>query len=132
MASDKYPFIKFMPGTFLSIPIEDHSLDAIINSYAFHHLTDDEKKEAVKLFKNKLQKDGLVIIADTMYESEIAKENILNDVKSSGYSSLLHDLETEFYTTHKILKNIFEHEGFKVSFLQMNKFVWILTAKLEY
>ncbi|MDD6770606.1 MAG: methyltransferase domain-containing protein [Inconstantimicrobium porci] len=121
-----------MPGTFLSIPIEDHSLDAIINSYAFHHLTDDEKKEAVKLFKNKLQKDGLVIIADTMYESEIAKENILNDVKSSGYSSLLHDLETEFYTTHKILKNIFEHEGFKVSFLQMNKFVWILTAKLEY
>ncbi|WP_338157051.1 methyltransferase domain-containing protein [Inconstantimicrobium porci] len=124
--------MKFMPGTFLSIPIEDHSLDAIINSYAFHHLTDDEKKEAVKLFKNKLQKDGLVIIADTMYESEIAKENILNDVKSSGYSSLLHDLETEFYTTHKILKNIFEHEGFKVSFLQMNKFVWILTAKLEY
>lgn len=132
IASDKYPFIKFMPGTFLSIPIEDHSLDAIINSYAFHHLTDDEKKEAVKLFKNKLQKDGLVVIADTMYESEIAKENILNDVKSSGYSSLLHDLETEFYTTHKILKNIFEHEGFKVSFLQMNKFVWILTAKLEY
>lgn len=132
IASDKYPFIKFMPGTFLSLPIEDHSLDAIIISYAFHHLTDDEKEEAVKLFKNKLQKDGLVVIADTMYESDIAKGNIIKDVKSSGYSSLLHDLETEFYTTHKVLKDIFEHEDFKVSFLQMNKFVWILTAKLNY
>ncbi|MGN0144605.1 MAG: class I SAM-dependent methyltransferase [Clostridium sp.] len=131
IASGKYPFIKFLPGTFLSLPIDNkNSIDAIITSYAFHHLTDEEKEEAVKLFKSKLQKDGVVVIADTMYESEKAKLSILKDVEDSGYSNLLHDLQTEFYSTHKTLKDIFEKEGFKVSFLQMNKFVWILTAKL--
>ena len=131
IASEKYPFIKFLPGTFLSLPIEDNSLDAIINSYAFHNLTNSEKIEAVKLFKNKLGKDGVVVITDTMYESESAKESILKDVQAAGHSSLLHDLESKDYSTHKELKDIFENEGFKVSLLQMNKFVWILTAKLN-
>lgn len=131
IASEKYPFIKFLPGTFLSLPIDqENSVDAIISSYAFHHLTDEEKKDAVKLFKDKLQKDGVVVIADTMYESEKEKLATFKDVEDSGRSSLLHDLQTEFYTNHKFLKSIFEAEGFKVSFLQMNKFVWILTAKL--
>ncbi|WP_431732577.1 hypothetical protein [Clostridium carnis] len=43
----------------------NHSIDSIISSYAFHHLTDDEKYNAVKLFKEKLKSDGNVIIADT-------------------------------------------------------------------
>ncbi len=131
IASEKYPDIKFIPGTFLSLPIENNSIDAIISSYAFHHLTDDEKEEAVILFKNKLKKDGVMVIADTMYESEESKKNILKDAETSHCLSLLHDLETEFYSTHEVLKDIFEKEDFKVSFLQMNKYVWILTAKLN-
>ncbi|KQB79529.1 cysteine synthase A [Clostridium butyricum] len=131
IASEKYPDIKFIPGTFLSLPIENNSIDAIISSYAFHHLTDDEKEEAVILFKNKLKKDGVIVIADTMYESEESKKNILKDAETSHCLSLLHDLETEFYSTHEVLKEIFEKEDFKVSFLQMNKYVWILTAKLN-
>ena len=127
IASEKYPDIKFIPGTFLSLPIENN----IISSYAFHHLTDDEKEEAVILFKNKLKKDGVMVIADTMYESEESKKNILKDAETSHCLSLLHDLETEFYSTHEVLKDIFEKEDFKVSFLQMNKYVWILTAKLN-
>ena len=83
------------------------------------------------LFKNKLKKDGVIVIADTMYESEESKKNILKDAETSHCLSLLHDLETEFYSTHEVLKDIFEKEDFKVSFLQMNKYVWILTAKLN-
>ena len=131
IASEKYPLIKFLQGSFLSLPIDDNSIDSIISSYAFHHLTDDEKIEAVKLFKTKLKKQGIVVIADTMYDSEKTKNDIINDAKSSGFSSLLSDLQSEFYTTHDILKEIFENEGFKISFLQLNKFVWILTAKLN-
>lgn len=130
ISQEKYPFIKFLSGAFLSLPIENNSVDAIINSYAFHHLTDEEKKDAVKTFKDKLKKDGVVVIADTMFDSEQSKENILNDVKNSNADSLLHDLQTEYYSTHSYLTKIFEDAGFKVSYLQMNKFVWILTAKL--
>lgn len=131
IASSKYPFIKFLPGTFLSLPIENNSVDAIINSYAFHHLTDEEKIDAVVLFKSKLKKDGIVIVADTMYQSEEAKELLIKEAEDNNYTSLLNDLNTEFYTTHKVLSEIFEDEGFKVSYIQMNRYVWILTAKLN-
>lgn len=130
IASNKYPFERFLAGTFLSLPINDNSVDAIINSYAFHHLTDEEKEDAVKLFKLKLKKDGTVVIADTMYPSEEYKKAIMEEAAEKNYKNLLHDLKTEFYTTHEVLTNIFEKEGFKVSYQQMNKYVWILTAKL--
>ena len=65
-----------------------------------------------------------------MYASEDSKKMILQEVSDRGYENLIHDLKTEFYTTQKVLTKLFEDEGFKVSYQQMNKFVWIVTAKL--
>ena len=120
-----------LSGTFLSLPIADKSVDAIINSYAFHHLTDSEKKESIKILKRKLRNDGTIIITDTMYDSIESKEFIIKDAYNKNFTSLAHDLETESYTTHEVLTELFESEGFSVSYQQMNKFVWILTAKLS-
>ena len=130
IAIEKYPSISFLPGTFLALPIDDNSVDAIINSYAFHHLTDDEKGDAIKLFKTKLKPNGTVIITDTMYSSLEEKEAIIKEATDKGFNNLVHDLETEFYTIHEVLTKLFESEGFHISYQQMNKFVWILTAKL--
>ncbi len=128
LAKGKYPGLHFVEGSFLSIPVENESIDAIISSYAFHHLTDDEKGEAVKYFLAKLKPAGKVVIADTMYSSLEVREEILQDALSKGYTHLANDLETEFYTTHKVLEKLFSNAGFTVSFEPMNKFVWILTA----
>lgn len=127
----KYPSISFFSGTFLSLPIDDNSVDAIITSYAFHHLTDSEKKDSIKILKKKLRNDGIIIITDTMYDSIETKESIIKDAYSKNYITLAHDLETEYYTTHAVLTELFESENFSVSYQQMNKFVWILTAKLS-
>lgn len=131
IATEKYPSISFLSGTFLSLSIDDNSVDAIINSYAFHHLTDSEKKDSIKILKSKLRNNGTIIITDTMYDSIKSKEFIIKDAYNKKFTALVHDLETEFYTTHEILTEIFESEGFTVSYQQMNKFVWILTAKLD-
>ena len=131
IAANKYPSLNFAYGTFLFLPIANHSIDSIISSYAFHHLTDDEKYNAVKLFKEKLKSDGNVIIADTMYETLETRDILINESYNNNYLSLAHDLETEFYTTHKVLSEAFESEDFRVDFVQTNKFVWILTARLK-
>lgn len=131
IASVKYPDVKFLSGTFLDLPIDNDSLDGIISSLAFHNLTDNEKKEAVKLFKTKLHQYGTVVIADTIYESDEVKDNLLNDLEKEGKYALAHDLRKEFGASKETLKNIFEEEGFSVSFVQINKFIWILTAKLK-
>jgi cysteine synthase A len=128
IAEEKFPDIDFADGGFLNIPQSNSSIDAIISSYAFHHLSDEDKKLAALLFSTKLKTGGTVVIADTMYETDEEKTKLIRDSISKNYTSLAEDLETEFYTTHKVLSDIFTYAGFETSFKQMNKFVWILTA----
>ena len=130
IATTKYPNIPFQSGTFLSLPIDDDSLDGIVSSYAFHSLSDNEKVEAVKIFKKKLKKDGVVVISDTIYESVDSSKKLLEEAANNKKSALTELLKTECVATIGELKEIFENEGFIVTFQQMNKFIWILTAKL--
>lgn len=128
ISKEKFPNIDFVEGGFLNIPQGNNSIDAIISSYAFHHLSDEDKKLAALLFSTKLKANGKVIIADTMYSSENDKITFIEDSIGKNYTSLAEDLETEFYTTHQVLTEIFTYAGFSVAYKQMNKFVWILTA----
>ena len=71
------------------------------------------------------------MIADTIYENDEAKKNFIREVEESGEITLAHTLKNEFSSTETLLTELFENEGFKVTYQQMNKFVWILTAKLD-
>jgi cysteine synthase A len=124
----KYPEIPVLEGGFLNIPVEDNSLDAIISSYAFHHLTNDDKADAANIFFKKLKPDGKIIFADTIYENPEIKDVLLADSIEKQYHSLAEDLKTEYYTTQEVLTDIFKEAGFSVTYQRMNKFVWILTA----
>lgn len=131
LSSMKYPDIPVKPGSFLTLPFEDKSLDAIISSYAFHHLSDTEKGDAIGLMASKLRPHGKIVIADTMYASSEAGEAILQEALHNHATNLAEDLKSEFYTTHEVLRHHFEANGFDVHFKPMNKFVWILTATLK-
>ena len=131
LASAKYPHITVQNGSFLSLDIPDASVDAIISSYAFHHLQDEEKAESIAFMASKLCQGGQIIIADTMYESPEAASALLTWAENYGFTHLAQDLKTEFYTTHEILTHAFETANFQVSFKQMNQFVWILVATLK-
>ncbi len=124
----KYPHIPAQNGSFLTLNVPDNSIDAIISSYAFHHLDDEEKAKSIKLMASKLRPEGKIIIADTMYVSEQASQAILEEALANGATSLAQDLKTEFYTTHQVISKLFTDAGFTIQFKQMNKFVWILTA----
>lgn len=128
IAIDKYPAIKFTTGTFLSLPIDDKSVDAIISSYALHNLTDEEKEQAISEFKKKLKYDGTVVIADAIYENNKAKEILIKEAENDEVLDKI--IKKQFSATQEFLSELFEKEGFKVAYQQMNKFVWILTAKL--
>ncbi len=128
IASAKYPDIIFLEGTFLNLPHSDEQVDAIISSYAFHHLSDQEKKTAIKQFASKLKPQGKIIFADTTYESTHVQEALLKEAQDKGYKSLAKDLQTEFYTTHEVLEKIFIEQGFSLEWAQKNKFVWLLIA----
>lgn len=64
-----------------------------------------------------------------MFQNQAAHQAATNKAKAAGSDQLAEDLETEYYPSIGVLKQIFEEEGFSTSFHQMNDFVWIVEAK---
>ncbi|MDZ5470893.1 class I SAM-dependent methyltransferase (plasmid) [Bacillus sp. 31A1R] len=116
-------------GDFMNFP--ESNYQTIVSTYAFHHLTDQEKSEAVASYGKLLASGGKIVFADTMYESVEAYKEAIADATEKGFHNLAEDLQREYYTTIPVLKEILETNGFSVSFEQMNDFVWIMEgAKL--
>lgn len=114
-------------GDFLSFP-QTSNVDCFVSSYAFHHLTHEEKKAAVAKYYELLPKSGKVVFADTIFINEEAKKQIIDEAKHRQHLSLVEDLQTEYYPTVDEIKSIFEGIGFQVTLQKMNKFVMILEA----
>ncbi|GKU81364.1 class I SAM-dependent methyltransferase [Niallia sp. NCCP-28] len=112
-------------GDFLVFEITE-TPQTIVSTYAFHHLTDKEKREAIELYSNCLPIDGKIVFADTMFASDDKYLQTINDAIKKGYPNLAEDLKREYYTTIPILTEIFHDNGFTVKFEQFNDFVWIM------
>ncbi|AKL86016.1 class I SAM-dependent methyltransferase [Bacillus atrophaeus] len=115
-------------GDFLDFPEPPFAVNTIVSSYAFHHLTDEEKRTAVKLYGKYLKRHDKIVFADTVFEHTDAYKQAIQNARHQGYHHLAQDLETEYYPTLDTLKEIFSAEGFAVQFIQQNDFVWILEA----
>lgn len=123
----KLPDILLMDGDFLEF---DAKLEAktFVSTYAFHHLTDEEKARAFKIYAEKLPIGGKVVFADTVFESERAKQQKIEFETSRGYANLVEDLNREYYTTLPVMKELIEAAGFTVEFTQLNEYVWLINA----
>lgn len=119
---------QILDGDFMFLP-KTSTVDTFVSTYAFHHLTDEEKEQAIENYGKKLAVGGKIVFADTMFESEEAYKRAIQDALSKGYLNLATDLKTEYYTTIPVLKAMLEKNGFDVRFVQCNKFVWILEAE---
>ncbi|MEI5905748.1 class I SAM-dependent methyltransferase [Bacillus spongiae] len=119
--------IQITDGDFLSYNIEKKP-DTIVSTYAFHHLTDDEKALAFQQYSNVLSKGGKIVFADTIYESTEAYKAGIKDAKDQGFTDLAADLIREHYTTIPALTKMAEAAGFNVTFTKCNSFVWLMEA----
>ncbi|PAE38548.1 class I SAM-dependent methyltransferase [Bacillus sp. 7884-1] len=122
--------VKILEGDFLHFP-EIINIDTIVSTYAFHHLTDEEKDEAIAKYGKLLSKGGRIVFADTMFESGKDYNNAIVEAKAEGFHNLAKDLETEYYTTIPNLRTILEKSGFIVRFKRCNNFVWLMEAEKQ-
>lgn len=115
-------------GDFLEFQSEK-LIDTFVSTYAFHHLTDEEKQKAIAIYSKLLRSGGKIVFADTMYLSRDEHIRAIEEAKDAGFLKLATDLATEYYPTIPFLQNILEKNGFKVSFERCNQFVWIIEAE---
>lgn len=117
--------VKIIDGDFFHFP-EITTVDTFVSTYAFHHLSDLEKAEAITKYGKLLSKGGRIVFADTMFESEEDYNNAIVKAKEEGFHNLANDLETEYYTTIPVIRAILENNGFNVLFTRCNSFVWLM------
>ncbi|ABW18623.1 class I SAM-dependent methyltransferase [Alkaliphilus oremlandii] len=127
IAKDKLPHIEIVDGHFLSIPVAK-TFDSIVTSYAFHHLNLEEKHQALTYLDSFLNQSGKIVIADTMFESEEYKRELLNKVEKDRAYNLLEDLKAEYYEYINDITDIFLNLGYSFTISKMNKYVWIICA----
>ncbi|TWT27581.1 class I SAM-dependent methyltransferase [Planomicrobium sp. CPCC 101110] len=127
VTAEKMPDVAILDGDFLNFTIEVEP-ETFVSTYAFHHLTDEEKAEAFKLYAEKLPAGGKVVFADTVFKSVEAQQEIIEFEKTRGHVNLVEDLNREYYTTLPVMKSLIEAAGFTVEFTQLNKYVWLIDA----
>ena len=120
--------VSIHDGDLIDFPKPNHKLDTIVSSYVFHHLTDDEKYEAIKLYHSLLEVGGKIVFADTMFLTEDDFKNEIAKAEKANFIDLRDDLKREYYPLIPVIRSHFEKNGFEVKFEQFNDFVWIVEA----
>ena len=87
--------IHVIEGHFLKIPVEK-KFDTIVSSFAFHHLDHQGKQEALNYMKQFLKPNGHIVFIDTLFESEMNKNQIIQYYTDKMYVNLVEDLQTEY------------------------------------
>lgn len=129
IAAKRFPQVEIVDGDFIDFPKPNDTIHSIVSSYAFHHLTDEEKAKAISVYRDFLPVHGRVVFADTVYAGEFSKRRMMAEAEKKQYLNLLHDLQTEYYTTIDALSAMFYENGFTVKFSQCNPFVWLIQAE---
>ncbi|WP_188207755.1 class I SAM-dependent methyltransferase [Alkalibacillus aidingensis] len=130
MAQERFPNLTVHDGDFLNFP-KVKNVETIVSSYAFHHLTDDEKFQAMRRYYDLLTVNGQIVFADTMFKDDTAFREKIEEAKNKGFPDLAEDLTREYYTTIPKMKQIGEQAGYQVEFEQLNDFVWLTHAKKQ-
>ncbi|NIK70951.1 MULTISPECIES: class I SAM-dependent methyltransferase [unclassified Paenibacillus] len=120
--------IRLLDGDFLEFPELPERIDAIVSTYAFHHLTDAEKDQAIALYSQLLAPGGRVVFADTSFANAEERHEIEQSALEAGFPNLYNDLRTEYYTSLDVLNKLFTNHGFTVGFTRLNRYVWLLEA----
>lgn len=118
---------EIMEGDFLHFTAPDR-IHTIVSTYAFHHLTDDEKNMALQKYSKLLKKGDKIVFADTIFIDQEAYNQTVQAAIERGYLHLAHDLQTEYYTFLPVMRTLFENNGFSVTFTRYNHYVWVIEA----
>jgi len=128
-ARRKLGTIPVLDGQFLSLPVQSGTFDAVVSSYAFHHLTDQEKAQGAAELLRVLKPGGVAVIGDVAWANDAARAAMIRKCEAAGKPELVREIEEEYYPTVGVLTGIFAALGCAVYLEQVNDWVWVLAAR---
>ncbi|MFC4076983.1 class I SAM-dependent methyltransferase [Salinithrix halophila] len=128
IARGKLPDLDLRDGHFLQLPAEE-TYDGMISTYAFHHLTEKEKGEALTGIRHLLRPGGRIVITDTAFLDTTSKRKIRLEAFEQGFDKVVRDLDEEFFPLLSEVGELFRCAGMAVEFEQLNRYVWLMKGE---
>ena len=103
LASNKMPNANLYQGDFtkgIVKQLKQRSYDFIVATYSIHHLKEDEKVKFLHELLTLLDKNGMILIGDVMFETqeqlEKCREELLDKWDDDEFYCVVSDLRKEF------------------------------------
>ena len=103
LASNKMPNANLYQGAFtkgIVKQLKQRSYDFIVATYSIHHLKEDEKVKFLHELLTLLDKNGMILIGDVMFETqeqlEKCREELLDKWDDDEFYCVVSDLKNEF------------------------------------
>ena len=119
------PKVEFrqVEAPFLDIPYPDGSFDAVVSTYAFHHIPHRLKLNSVYEMIRVLKPGGRWVLGDLMFKDEKAEQEALRQYEW---------LDEEYFEYIEELRTLFVALGMELNAKQFTPVTWVLwTVKLN-
>jgi putative AdoMet-dependent methyltransferase len=103
------------------------SFDAVVSSYAIHHLADVEKVRLFSRVKSALQPGGCAVFVDLMYANESGRTGLIE--KYHNRADVAGSIEEEFYWNIDSAVTELTFLGFRVDIRQFTDLSWGILAR---
>lgn len=124
----KLPSVEIRKGHFYDIPLPDNSIDAIVSTYAWHHLTPREKEQSITEMARVCKDKSSIVIADLMFLDKATRVKILHNLTTNNQASIVEAIESEYYADISHVSKYYRLLTYDVKSTQMTDFVWIIHA----
>lgn len=128
VCQQKHPEIDLKVGNFLAIPYLDHQFDFIVSSFAFHHLTDDQKLLALDEMRRVLKPHGRICIADFMFDDSQDKSRHMMQLAENGRTEEMLQISNAYYANRADLFAWFEQNEYIAKHKLINSLLTIVYA----
>jgi SAM-dependent methyltransferase len=116
-----------------SLDVVHGGFDAVVSTYAVHHLTDEEKAGLFSALRRRLMPGGRAVFGDLMFESTAARNEILARLRLAGDEDSIElalTIEDEFFWDLARATSELRGLGFAVRTRRFSELSWGLAATL--
>lgn len=125
---NKHPEMETRKGHFLALPLLDKQVDAVVSSYALHHIPDSEKRLALEEMSRVLKENGQICIVDLMFQNELDRNHVMKKFRDEENTEALYAIEDEFYADQSQLTDWLKANDFHVETYQFNDILGMIYA----
>lgn len=102
--------------------------DAIISTYAVHHLTEDEKMRFFQHIWDHVRPDGRAVFGDLMLENQDVEEPLKEHFRQIGQAYVAEDIEEEFFWYVDTASKALTELGFQIEVKRFSTLSWGIAA----